>query len=188
MAYHCLIIDKTFFIANSLDFDKLYIKEMIKDEELFSEFLKVAESFETRSKYANAEIKYTVLGFLILLCSKYAEDKEKTEYSSPNSERIKSAIKYIRKNISSDLTLDEIASVVGVSKYYLTREFRKYTGSTIFEHINMIRCKEAKRLIKDGMSVSSAALTCGFTNMSYFTKTYKKYMGTLPSESMKKGL
>lgn len=185
MAYHCLIVDRTFFIGNSLDFDKLYFKELIKDEELFSEFIKVTEAFKSEGKYRNAVIKHSVLGFLILLCSKYAEERERNEYSSANSERIKSVIKYIKKNISSALTLDEIAAVAGVSKYYLTREFKKYTGSTIFEHINIIRCNEAKRLIKDGMSVSAAALSCGFDNMSYFAKTYKKYMGTLPSDGKK---
>ena len=50
----------------------------------------------------------------------------------------------------------------------------------------MMRCKESKRLIKEGMSVSAAALSCGFENMSYFTKTYKKYMGALPSDGKKK--
>lgn len=184
--YHCLIVDRTFFISNSLGFDRLYFKELIKDEELFSEFIKIPELFKCEGEYRNAVIKHSILGFLILLCSKYAEERDGTEYHPPDSKRIKSVIRYIKKHISSPLTLDDIAAVVGVSKFHLSREFKKYTGYTIFEHINMMRCKESKRLIKEGMSVSAAALSCGFENMSYFTKTYKKYMGALPSDGKKK--
>ena len=51
----------------------------------------------------------------------------------------------------------------------------------------LLKVVEAKRLIESGMSVSAAALSCGFENMSYFSRTYKKYTGTLPSSVRGRG-
>ena len=64
----------------------------------------------------------------------------------------------------------------------MSRDFKKYTGNTVFEYINISRCKTAATLIASGMSVSAAANECGFENLSYFSRTYKKYMGKLPSD------
>ena len=56
---------------------------------------------------------------------------------------------------------------------------------TVIEYVNILRCKEAKRLISEGQSVSEAAIASGFNNLSYFTRTYKKYVGELPSSNKK---
>lgn len=184
--YYCLIVDMDFFHANNLDVEKLYFQEKIEDAAMYSEFLTVADAFQAQGEpYHNAVVKHAVLGFLISLCQKYASIRSEQEQDLQSKERMKKVINYIRKNITSDLTLDEIAASVGISKYYLTREFKKYTDHTIFEEINIFRCLEAKWLIREGMSVSAAAHTCGFENMSYFSRTYKKYMGQLPSEVSK---
>jgi len=70
---------------------------------------------------------------------------------------------------------------VGISKFYLCREFKAYTGSSILQTVNLLRCTQAKLLIEGGATVSQAALSCGFDNLSYFSRTFKKLMGALPS-------
>ena len=45
---------------------------------------------------------------------------------------------------------------------------------------------EARRLIESGMAVSTAAITCGFENLSYFTRTFKKIFQQLPSDFLPK--
>ena len=98
---------------------------------------------------------------------------------------VKMTIKYIRDNYSNKLLLEQIATNVYTDKYSLTREFKKVTNQTIVNYINSLRCKKASEMIKDGERVSEAARKNGFTNMSYFTKTFKQYMGVLPSEYKK---
>lgn len=63
------------------------------------------------------------------------------------------------------LSLDDIADHIGISKFSLSREFKKLTGNTVVSFINILRCSEAKRLMEKGMSVSSAAYACGFENL-----------------------
>ena len=99
---------------------------------------------------------------------------------------VKKAIKYIRKNYSNPLSLDEIAAGIGFSRYYFCHIFKEMTGMSVISYINLIRCENAKSLmLLRKYSISEIALMCGFENFSYFSKTYKKYMGRLPSEDMK---
>ena len=97
------------------------------------------------------------------------------------TQRVKTVMTYVRQNLASPLSLDLLAGHAGVSKFHLSREFKSTTGITIITYINLCRCGEAKRLIGEGRSVSEAATMCGFENMSYFTRIFKRYFQTTPS-------
>ena len=110
--------------------------------------------------------------------------------TSPNSnmknfETVKSVITYIRENYNKKITLDEISKAVLCDKYALCREFKRLTGQTIIENLNNYRCINAMCLLNEGYTVAKAAELCGFDNLSFFTKTFKKYIGKLPSEYKK---
>jgi AraC-like DNA-binding protein len=143
--------------------------------------------FET---YLVVCVIYFILTFtvtrLLRLCEKYviSESKGKTANSAAAA-RIKAVMTYMRSHLSEPVTLDEIAEHAGVSKYHLSREFKLSTGATIFDSLNILRCKEARHLLSSGATVSEAAHACGFENLSYFSRTFKKYTGKLPSEYAK---
>ena len=182
--YRCLIIDKCFFEENGLIFENIHFPRILRDEEMNLIFENIVTAFSSKNSYKCAEIRHAVLGFLITLYEKYSfyHEEEYTDKKGESTNRIKKVIIYLKKNYSEKITLDSIANNLNTSKFHLSREFKQITGQTIFECLNFIRCKEAKRLIKDGHSVSNAAFSCGFENMSYFTRTYKKFMGDLPSK------
>lgn len=97
-------------------------------------------------------------------------------------ESIKKTIDYIRNNYSKKISLDELAKNAAIDKYVLSREFKKFTGQTIVEYINSFRCQKASDYIISGYNISEAAQMCGFDNLSFFTKTFKRHMGILPSK------
>lgn len=97
-------------------------------------------------------------------------------------ERVKNAIKIIREEYNKKLTLEYIARLVYTDKFTLSKEFKRYTKMTVVEYINNFRSKKASELITDGLTVNEAARKCGFNNMSFFTKTFKNFMGELPSK------
>ena len=181
--YLCLIIDKDFCSTNGIDTEYLHFTEQIRDGELNALFENVAEAYNYFGVCRATKIRCAVLALLIKLRTDYTESSVgKLQDKNPGTERIKRAMIYIRQNLSKALTLEEIADYVGISKFYLTREFKRITSQSVFEYINIIRCKEAKRLISEGQTVSAAARSCGFENMSYFSRTYKKYVGASPSK------
>lgn len=186
--YHCLIVDKSFCEANGIRSSDIRFRELIRDPEATEAFGKVAEAYTAyrpEDPFCIADIRYAVLGFLRVLCRKHVISGN-TFHSSAARERVKRAIEYIKANYARSICLQDIADFAGVSKYHMTREFKEFTGSTVFDTLNMTRCAEAKRMIEGGASVSEAALSCGYENLSYFTRTFKKHLGEKPSVFCKK--
>ncbi len=182
--YYCCIIDQDFCRENGVPTEAIRFRSPIRNASVYRDYETVIAAFSDTGRERVIRIRHAVLGLLLALYRDYAEEESPVnDRHSDSAERVKETIRYIRQNFSQKLSLDEIAGHVGVSKYHLAHDFKKFSSQTIFEHLNIIRCKEAKRLIENGSSVSAAAVSCGFENMSYFSRTYKKYIGTLPSKS-----
>lgn len=184
MEYCCLIIDRHFCLENGIPTTKLTFQELIRDPGLSAAFLRIFEAKERYKQsgqfYEVAAIRAAVLDFLYLLCRDYIT--QHTHTAVPHrGEVVKAAVIYIQKHLSEPLTLDVIADHAGINKHYLSRLFKEILGKTVFETVRALRCNEAKHRIEEGMSVSEAAHSCGFENLSYFTRTFKKYYGILPS-------
>lgn len=179
--YRCLIIDNSFCIENGIPIGQLVFQAAIRDTQLCRLFDAVTDAYDRRTPddfCAIADIRYAVLDLLRTLCRSYAavgkRDGKADEY-------VKKAISYIRQNMTDNISLDDVAAFAGISKFHLSRQFKVYTGSTVIATVNLIRCTEARRLIEGGMQVSEAATACGYENLSYFTRTFKKHFQVLPS-------
>lgn len=191
LVYHCLIIDRSFCESNGIPVLSLYFREIIKDKNLFLHFSETVDEIKKARSTPNPirsvpAVRHRVLGLLLELCENYivSESPEKKVHSA-SAERVKAIMTYMRTHFTESISLDSIAEHIGISKYHLSREFKLLTGTTIFDSLNIIRCKEARHLLSDGATVSEAANACGFENLSYFSRTFKKYTGKLPSEYMK---
>ena len=98
--------------------------------------------------------------------------------------RVAPILDYIRDNLAEPLSLDQIASQFYLSKHYLCRIFKSATGFSVMEYIIYSRVLRARQLLQEGSCVSAAAAACGFENLSYFSRIYKRYMGQLPSQGV----
>ena len=179
--YRCLIIDDSFFLQNGIPVSTVRFRGLIRDEYLQKLFEEVtaAYSLTEKSLTRTANIRCAVLGVICYLCAHYTADASHRE---DFSDHVKKALAYIRSNYTAQLTLDQIAGQVGISKYHLCREFKTFTGSSIVQTVNLLRCAQAKHMIESGKSVSTAAICCGFENLSYFSRAFKKLIGVLPSQ------
>ena len=182
--YHCLIIDKSFCVENGLDTSMMQFREIIREEQAIQAMEAVVHAYQRYNEEdlcAVADIRHAVLGLLLTLSKHYLAENGQDQQLFASRERVKQVVAYIRNHFAAHISLQDIADAVGISKYHLSREFRKFTGSTVFETINLTRCAEAKTMICQGMPVSEAAFNCGYTNLSYFTRSFKKYIGKKPS-------
>ena len=107
----------------------------------------------------------------------YFEETCKREYTY-----LESIYNYIEKNYSNSITLDELLTVYPYSKTKLCREFKQKYGNTIFEEITKIRLRNARYLIKNfpHLSLKEISSSCGFNDLSYFCKMYKRMYNTTP--------
>lgn len=190
LRYDCLIIDRGFCKENRLPVEFISFPTVIRgNRALFDLFSEVREATAvTDTPYRAAKVRAALLRFLIPLYEGYCVVRSPDDDATGSEavQHVKHAVEYINANLTEDITLDRIAAEAGVSRYYLCRQFRKYIGQTVFEYLNTVRCKNAHVMIAGGSSIGNAALSSGFSNLSYFTRTYKKYFGTLPSKALKK--
>lgn len=95
----------------------------------------------------------------------YSKEHSQTLNSSG---KINGILQYINENLIEELTLDDIAANMYISRSQLTRTFKKAVGSTINEYITVKRLTLAQQLIMGGSTVSSACYRCGFKDYSSF--------------------
>lgn len=181
VVYRCLIIDNRFFTENMIPVASLYFQDAIRDQAFFQLLEDVAAAYARYPEgiCATVDIRYSVLGVVRQLCSRFICARRK---EAPFNAYVKDAILYMKANFSRSFSLDTLAAHVGISKFHLCRQFRLYTGSSIIKTLNRIRCTEAKQMLKNGASVQAAAAACGFDNLSYFSRTFKQMTGALPSQ------
>ncbi len=179
---YCLIIDNEFCRANGIDPENIRFKEHIKVSEAENFFLKVKTAFESPEDTRVPEMRYAVLGLMLYLLKNQTEIVGNAVNDSENARRIKEIMTYIKLHFTERLTLDRLAKEMRVSKSHLVHQFKRYAGQTVTQYINTLRCVNARSLIKNGVSVSAAAFSSGFDNLSYFSSVYRKYMSALPSE------
>ena len=92
---------------------------------------------------------------------------------------------YIDEHLSDPLKLDSIAKQFGYNSAYLGKLFAKETGRHFNVYLDEKRIELARDYLEKGFSVAQTCELSGFTNTDYFTKKFKKYVGTLPSEYKK---
>lgn len=89
----------------------------------------------------------------------------------------------IETDYAEKITLAELADTAGVNEKYLCRFFKEFTGYTPTDYINRIRIEHACYEMKfNHRNVTEAAYECGFNEISYFSKCFKKYKGISPGK------
>ena len=84
------------------------------------------------------------------------------------------------------LSLDEIAQMSYLSKYYFARAFRQYMGITPYEYLTSVRLSHAKGLlISSSLSVDEIGYRTGFGGAKNFIRQFRQSMGMTPGEYRK---
>ncbi|WP_263145859.1 AraC family transcriptional regulator [Pseudomonas sp. RIT-PI-AD] len=87
---------------------------------------------------------------------------------------------YLREHLSRPVSLDELASVGGISKFHLLRAFRAQTGLTPGKYHMQLRLLEAKRRLRAGQDIQDVVFDLGFYDQSHFSNAFRKCVGASP--------
>jgi AraC-like DNA-binding protein len=91
------------------------------------------------------------------------------------TELIAPALSKIFRDYASPITVESLADACGISKYHFCRVFKKEMNLTAVEYLNNYRLSVAELLLaNDDRSTEDVAATCGFNDVSYFYRCYKK--------------
>ncbi len=99
------------------------------------------------------------------------------------SRRIEIAFQYMRNHYDKDVSLEDVARQVSMTEASFSRFIKKRTGLTFVESLNNIRLGHASRLLIDTtMNIAEISFKCGFNNLSYFNRIFKKKYACTPRE------
>lgn len=151
---------------------------------LVQKFEELYETVEQDGALMAMEIPaYTALLFAYIL---------KNDLLTKNSGRDKNSIfcsrvhRYITENYQLPITSNEAAEAMSFNQSYFCRVFRKNFNMTFSDYLNFYRVSASKKLMEEGKkTISYIASACGFDNVEYFSRCFKKYLGVSPRDYKK---
>ncbi len=152
------------------------IFEVSDTDKYHSLFLKMVKT-GAASVPATARLKTDFYSIVSLLCEDY-RDREKAQSSF---EIISPGIKYLETSTSLDKSISDIAALCSVSENYFRRLFKEYSGVSPKEYILNAKIRKAQsRLYEENVSIAEIAEMCGFSDLAYFCRVFKKRTGLSP--------
>ena len=128
-----------------------------------------------------------MVGYLYLfIAALMRETSESRPHStSSSSQYVLNAIKYIQFNYSHDISIDDVAKSVDVSRSHLYRVFMLNVGKSPIDYLTEYRVNEACKLLRSGtLSIAEVAASVGFLDQFYFSRVFKRAKGVPPSKYM----
>ncbi|GIO32553.1 MULTISPECIES: response regulator transcription factor [Paenibacillus] len=96
---------------------------------------------------------------------------------------IEEAKAFIDLHLSEEVTLEEVAKRVGLTRTYFSALFKKMTGETFVHYRIKKRIEEARKLLAvPTLTITDIAVQVGYEDYPHFTKTFKNFVGMSPSE------
>ncbi len=106
---------------------------------------------------------------------------------SQHAEKLKYVISWVKEHYREPVSIQDAAALTGYSEAHFMRIFKNETGQTFVHFLTEYRLAAASYYLKEtNDSISNIAMTCGFENLSYFIRTFKKKYGSSPREFRKR--
>lgn len=117
---------------------------------------------------------------LVHLNRAYFDTSNQIMHDVIENDKINQIVEYINQHLGDDLSLDKLSELFFLSKYYLGRQFKKYTGFSPYQFIIKKRLINARMLISQGITATQACHLSGFSDYSNFIKAYRREFDHLP--------
>ena len=124
--------------------------------------------------------RHTVLNMLLFAIVLQLHRKKPSPKKDYN--RMSQVIGYIHNHYQEDISLEELARRFYISPYYLCREFKRHTNSTVIQYVNITRVMNAqRRFMETDKNITEICGETGFSNLTHFNRVFKSVTGMTPS-------
>ena len=152
----------------------LYEKAADLFEDINTEYDKKTPGYEIA-------IKSYLLQFVAALIPYCTRNTEADAILTEHAKKLKEVLSYIDAHYMEELTISGLAGICFFSEYYFMRFFKKYMGMSCVQYIKNVRLERAADQFENGeTNTLEVALACGFSNLSYFHREFKKKYGMTP--------
>lgn len=192
--YRFLMMDPSFFMdgaTGGLDLRALMIEKgltfrtLIRGDARIADIIRrLTDAYTEKGAYWQLAVRGIALELFALLLEEYAlphPRKEKGDFRT--FEAVEPALRRIREEYASPITLEEMAALCNVSKCHFCRTFRRATGESAMRYLTEYRLKIADLMLaSSGDSIGAIAAQCGFEDQAYFCRCYKQRYGISPAQ------
>ncbi len=131
-------------------------------------------------------IKSGLFAIMHYLCSMSKPEDQQEQYINSLYDKLKRSISFIKNNYNDNITVEKAAALCNFSTSHFSKMFRELTGSSFIQYLKNYRLEiAAEKLTGEGKSVSTAAMECGFNNLSYFTRAFSEKYSCSPRKYVK---
>lgn len=154
-------------------------KQILHDPRLAAAFLDAHRTLE-----AGAGALETSQSMFLVLDAMFRQHGSSIIVPTDTAERsaVRRARDYLTQHYATDLGLEELATVAGLSRAHLIRAFRKEFHITPHAFLTDIRIRAARRRLQAGELPAEVALECGFADQAHFTRHFKARTGLTPGQ------
>ena len=172
--YHYIIITFHCETDKELPFDTiinpLHKKRLL---ELFRQIVKTNFTKELGYKCYSRSLVQQLIYYLL----------QEQLHTSSNTAHMQSVVDYIDDQFGQKISIDTLSGLVGLSTSQFRKTFKDLYGISPLRYINLLRVEKAKDLLRSELyTQGEIAAMCGFDNVYYFSRVFKKYTGSTPGD------
>lgn len=120
---------------------------------------------------------YDVFGGLI---ARYGERTRRGSRTASLDAGLKDAVAFLEAHLDGQVSVSEVATIVGLSEYHFMRTFQAKTGLTVHRYLTQLRLNRAKSLLARGVGAAETALSVGFFDQSHLINQFRRHFGVTP--------
>ncbi|NPT38285.1 AraC family transcriptional regulator [Paraburkholderia xenovorans] len=153
---------------------------LYQDPHLASLLVKAHASLDERGSVSLMERQANWWAAMGMLVGRYGRSGEELVEPRREARKMEQVREYVAANYERDISVDELAELVGLSRYYLTRAFCKAFGLPPHAYATQVRLLAAKRMLAAGHNAATAAAAVGFYDQSHLNRLFKRAYGITP--------
>lgn len=191
--YECLVFDIS-FLKKERSFSNSFLNSLISFQKEIKiiytkenkNILKIFDKIFTLIKNEKKGFEMKIFGLFYYFLGIIEEEdlfSNKINIDFNNKRKLihlKKVLSVIQKKYMYNISLEDLASSIDMNTNYFCKFFKELTNKTPMEYLNYYRVECAKERLKESnLSITEIAYDCGFNDISYFTKVFKKYNDNL---------
>ncbi len=149
-------------------------------------FVKLCKYNDSANPHSEIIIQSLILELIYSINREARKQVAYADTKQTNHLMLEKVLKYIKENLSHELTLETVAEVAHLSPIHFHNCFKVAVGKTLRDYVEEQRIKKAIHLlVSTDYSLTEIALECGFSSQSYFSYVFKRRMHTTPRNYMR---